>query len=61
MRRFRRAQDRGQTHYDGVDVRHTFSTGQYLDPRYMGFGPLRALDEEHMAPGAGYDSHSYVL
>ncbi len=60
MRRFRRAQDRGQTHHDGVDVRHTFSTGQYLDPRYMGFGPLRALDEECMVPGAGYATREYA-
>ncbi|MEM7776206.1 MAG: pirin family protein [Pseudomonadota bacterium] len=60
MRKIRLSQDRGRTQHDGVDARHTFSTGQYLDPNHMGFGPLRAVDEEHILPGAGYAAREYA-
>lgn len=57
----RRAEDRFRT--DAVDAGivtfHSFSFGQHYDPERIGFGPLMAINEEHLAPGAGYDEHHH--
>lgn len=60
MRRIRRDKDRGASHRHNVDVRYSFSTGQYLDPNFMGFGRLRALDEETFAPKAGFPEREHA-
>lgn len=43
---------RGMSRGPGRLVRHAFSCGDYFDPARMGFGPLRALNEIELAPGA---------
>lgn len=60
MRRIRRAKDRGASNRYNVDVRYSFSTGQYLDADFMGFGRLRALDEERFAPNAGFPAREHA-
>lgn len=60
MRRLRRAEDRGQSNRHGVDVRYSISSGPYLDPDYMGFGSLRALDEERFPPGTGFPAREHA-
>jgi redox-sensitive bicupin YhaK (pirin superfamily) len=56
----RRAEDRGPTRIDWLDSRHTFSFGHYYDPRHMGFGPLRVINEDRVAPGAGFGRHGHA-
>lgn len=56
----RRADDRFETVGDGVRTRHSFSYGAHYDPENVGFGPLVAINEEHVAPGAGYDAHRHA-
>ncbi len=51
----RPASARGHSHNEGLDSRHSFSFGGYYDPAWMGFGPLRVLNEERLAPGATRD------
>lgn len=55
----RRAAERGRTRFDWLDSRHTFSFGEYRDPRYMGFRALRVINDDRVAPGGGFATHSH--
>jgi redox-sensitive bicupin YhaK (pirin superfamily) len=55
----RPAADRGRSRRDWLDSRHTFSFGEYQDPRYMGFGALRVINDDRVAPGGGFAPHSH--
>ena len=55
----RKADARGRAQFGWLDSRHSFSFGQYHDPAYMGFGPLRVINDDRVAPGAGFDTHSH--
>lgn len=59
MASVRRAEDRGTANFGWLDSRHSFSFGQYFDPNYMGFGPLRVINEDRVIPGAGFDKHGH--
>ena len=59
MMTVRRGADRGHANHGWLDTHHTFSFADYHDPRYMGWGAMRVLNDDTVAPGAGFPPHSH--
>ena len=55
----RKAEDRGAANFGWLDSRHSFSFGEYHDAQHMGFGPLRVINDDRVAPGAGFPAHGH--
>jgi redox-sensitive bicupin YhaK (pirin superfamily) len=59
MIEIRKAADRGQTRIGWLDSRHTFSFGDYYDPAHMSFRALRVINDDRVAPAAGFPTHPH--
>lgn len=59
MLTIRRAHERGRTRLDWLQSRHSFSFGQYHDPRHIAFGPLRVINDDVIDGGAGFPMHPH--
>ncbi len=55
----RKASDRGLTKLDWLNSRHTFSFGEYYDPKESRFSVLRVINDDHVAPGKGFGTHPH--
>lgn len=54
-----KSETRGKTHIDWLESYHSFSFGQYYDPDNIQFGPIRVLNDDIIAPGAGFPTHPH--
>ncbi|MEM7611687.1 MAG: pirin family protein [Pseudomonadota bacterium] len=59
MQVIRPAEARGKANFGWLDSRHSFSFGHYYDPQFMGFGPLRVINEDRVIPSRGFDTHGH--
>lgn len=59
MQYIRPGVERGHVTLDWLDSRHSFSFGQYYDAKHMGFHDLRVINQDIIAPGGGFATHSH--
>lgn len=54
-----RDSERGGGEYDWLNTRYSFSFANWYNPERMGFGALRVINDDRIAPSSGFGAHSH--
>jgi len=59
MLTLRKGEERGHVRLSWLDTYHSFSLGEYYDPRYAGFHTLRVINDDRIRPSASFSTHRH--
>ncbi|MFA6235883.1 MAG: pirin family protein [Bacteriovorax sp.] len=55
----RKSEERGHNQFSWLDTWHSFSFGEYYDPKWKGFNQLLVINEDYIAEGMGFGTHPH--